>query len=120
MTPPKKGKDEVRKWMAMLANDFADNQFTIEEVIVSGDRVVVRNWWSATVKGDFFGIKAAGKKLSVPAVQVLRIKNGKVVENISYSDTYAMFQQLGALPPPDQLMPQEAKRAPQIQPNPTD
>jgi steroid delta-isomerase-like uncharacterized protein len=116
-TPPRKGKDEVRAWMEMLAKDFADNQFTIEEIIVSGDRVVVRNTWSAVVKGELFGIDAAGVQVRIPAVQVLRIKNGKVIENISYSDSYTLLRQLGALPPLDQFKAEAKEPASKPQPS---
>ncbi|MDQ3369202.1 MAG: hypothetical protein M3680_27565, partial [Myxococcota bacterium] len=33
----------------------------------------------------------------------MRIRDGRVVETISYFDQYEMFQQLGVLPPADQL-----------------
>jgi steroid delta-isomerase-like uncharacterized protein len=104
------GIENVRQRVKEMLATFSDTSNTIHDVIVSGDRVVIRGTWRGVHRGDFFGIPGTGKPVSCEGVEVLRIKNGKVVENISYFDLYTMFQQLGALPSPDKLAP--AKQAP--------
>ena len=82
---------------------FGDVFLTIDDVVVSGDRAIVRDTWRGVHRGAFFGFEGTGRTLTIKAVELLRISDGKVVENISYLDVYGMFQQLGLLPPPDQL-----------------
>jgi len=101
------GKAEVRKRVTEMPKMFGDNALHIKETIVSGDRVVMLTTWRAVHKGDFFGIAGTGKTITCEGVEVLRINNGKVVENESYFDVYTMFQQMGALPSPDKLKPKE-------------
>lgn len=97
------GLDVVRERVQGMSKEFDDNSLTIDEVIVAGDRVIVRTTWSGVHRGDFFGFKNTGRRASCKTVELLRISNGKVIENLSYFDTYEMFQQLGILPSPDQL-----------------
>ena len=71
--------------------------------------MVIRDTWSGVQKGVVFGLQPTGKPVSCTAVEFLRVKNGKIVENISYVDLYGMLQQLGAVPPFDQL--EQARQA---------
>lgn len=104
MTPHAvRGKDVVRQRVGEMGKSFADSTMEIEEVIVAGDRVVVRAIWRGVQRGEFMGVPPTGKTVSCLTCEVLRMKNGKVVENISYFDVYEMFQQLGLLPPADVL-----------------
>lgn len=98
-----KGADQLRQRVTEMAKEFSDNSVTIEEVIVAGDRVIARATWSGVHRGDFFGFKNTGRRATCKSVEILRIANGKVLENLSYFDTYEMFQQLGILPEPTQL-----------------
>lgn len=108
MTPDGvRGKAEVRKRVNGMTNMFENSSITIRDVIVSGDRVVVTSTWRGTHKGDFYGVKGTGKTVNCESVDVLRMKNGKVVENESFFDSYSMLQQMGALPPLEQFKPRE-------------
>ena len=98
-----RGKDAVRERIREMSKSFSDAAIAIDEVIVSGDRVVLRHTWRAKHTGDFMGLRATGKTISCISCEILRIEGGKVVENITYFDVYEMFQQLGLLPPADQL-----------------
>ncbi|HEY5925894.1 MAG TPA: ester cyclase [Kofleriaceae bacterium] len=104
---PAQGKEAFKQRVEMMAKGMDDNTMTIQELVVAGDVVVVRDRWSGVSKEDFFGVPAKGKRMTTDAVEWIRIKNGKVVENISYFDIYTMFQQLGALPAPDQFKPEK-------------
>lgn len=98
-----RGKEVVRERIRDMSRSFSDQDIAIDEVIVAADRVVIRHTWRGKHTGEFMGLRATGKTLSCISCEVLRIENGKVVENITYFDVYEMFQQLGLLPPADQL-----------------
>ncbi len=82
---------------------FADVLIVIEDVMAAGDRVVVRQTWQGVHRDAFFGVEATGNRVVLELVQVLTIAEGKVAEDATYFDVYALFEQLGALPPPDKL-----------------
>jgi len=103
ITKSTEGKAAVKAHIEKMTKDITDSSITIEELAVAGDVVVVREKWSGVHKGDFFGVPAAGKRITCDAVDWLRFKDGKVVENLSYFDLYEMFQQLGAAPSPEQF-----------------
>jgi len=99
-----KGRDQLREMVKMMQSSFTDNTFEVEDVIVSGDRVVIQCTWRGTHRGDFFGIQGTGRTVTTQAVDVLRLTNGKVVEDVGYMDSYSMFQQLGVLPEREKLI----------------
>ena len=103
MTPELKGIENLKARLEEMDAMFSDGSVTVDEIIPAGDRVIVRATWRGVHRGDFFGVKNTGRTVTVPSAEILRLANGKVVENISYMDMYTMFQQLGMLPSPDQL-----------------
>ena len=98
-----RGRDELKALMKRMQRSFSDNTFELEDVLVSGDRVVVLFTWRGTQRGDFFGIRGTGRALTNPGVDVLRFVDGRVIEDLGYMDSYAMFQQVGALPVREKL-----------------
>ena len=44
---------------------FPDRSFTIEELVACGDWVVTRYTWRATHLGDFAGVAATGKRVTI-------------------------------------------------------
>lgn len=81
---------------------FSGTQFTVEEQVAEGDRVVTRATWRATHSGDFQGLPPIGKQIAISAILIDRIKDGEVVEHRGLFDQLSMMQQLGLVPPPGQ------------------
>ena len=72
--------------------------WNIEEIFSSGDRVVVRWTGSGTHVGEVNGIPPTGKSVSVEAISIHRMQNGKIAESWEVWDTLGFLQQLGAVP----------------------
>lgn len=71
-----------------------------EDLIVDGDKVVLRFSWRGTHQGNFMGIAATGRKIDVPGIIIYRLakdKNNetKIVEHWMQVDSAALMQQLG-------------------------
>ena len=71
-----------------------------EDLIVDGDKVVLRFSWRGTHQGNFMGIPAIGRQVNVPGIIIYRIatdKNNetKIVEHWMQIDSAALMQQLG-------------------------
>jgi predicted ester cyclase len=52
----------------------------------------------ATHQGDYLGVAATGKQVTYQGIALLRIADGKIVEDIAYWDNLSILQQLGAAP----------------------
>lgn len=96
------GLDAYKQFISMYLTAFPDAQFTIEDLIAEGDRVVVRYTFRGTHTGDLMGISPTGKQVTVTGINIVRIVNGKAVEGWQNGDTLGMLQQLGVVPAPGQ------------------
>jgi steroid delta-isomerase-like uncharacterized protein len=96
--PP--GREGAKAFVGMMTSAFTDAEITVDDQVAEGDLVVTR--WSAqqTHSGDFFGIPATGKRVSVTGIAINRIVDGKIVEVWGEFDQMGLMQQLGVVPPP--------------------
>ena len=92
-------KDAVRGFYQMIHQAFDGPQLTFHEVFSNGDRVVIRFTMTGTHRGDFVGVPATGRDISVDGITVLHFCNGSCVERWSSINMYAWLAQLGAVPP---------------------
>ena len=87
-------KAGVRKFFETLRAAFPDLKMDAEDMIAEGDKVFVRATMTGTHQGEFMGMAATGRKITVPIGDYIRFDNGKVVEHWGVTDTGAMMQQL--------------------------
>ena len=78
---------------------FSEFQHEILDQVAEGDKVVSRIKAQGKHTGDFLGIPATGKEVTMTGIAVHRIANGKIVEHWGQIDALGLFQQLGAFPP---------------------
>lgn len=88
-------KDRVN----MLREGLAP-QFTIQDVIAEGDKVVVRWTNSGTMVGEFLGMPANGKSFTIPGIDVYRLEGGKLAEHWHVVDALGQMMQIGLFPSP--------------------
>ncbi len=93
------GLEAYKQFLSMYITAFPDLQFTVEDMIAEGDRVVARCTASGTHQGTLMGIPPTGKHVKMTLIFIDRIVNGKGVEQWSNSDDLGMLQQLGVIPP---------------------
>jgi len=75
---------------------FPDLHTVLEEVLVDGDRVVVRGTDRGTHLGDFMGFPASGRKVTTTWIEIFRMENGKAAEGWLESDSATVRAQLAA------------------------
>ena len=85
---------------AALLAGFPDLRLVLEDVLAEGDRVAARWTFRGTHGGEFLGIAPTGKPVSMSAVEVNRVADGKVAEHWVVLDQLGLLQQLGAIPAP--------------------
>lgn len=82
---------------------FPDAQYTIEDLVAEGDRVVSRYTMHATHTGEMLGIPPTGKAVTVTGINIHRIVDGQFVEQWAQFDALGMLQQFGVLSAPDHV-----------------
>jgi predicted ester cyclase len=75
---------------------LADLQMRVEDRIEGKDAVVVRLHIEGTHVGEFLGVQASGRRVSWEAVTIVKVKDGRVVENYTILDLWGIYQQLTA------------------------
>jgi len=81
----------------MFRTAFPDGHWHEEDLVAEGDLVVGRYVLRGTHQGEFFGISATGKAISVSNIHIMRIADGKIVEHWGHGDDMGMMRQLGAM-----------------------
>ena len=79
-------------------NSFTDVQATVEDLVAEGDKVAVRYTWTGRHTGEFMGAPPTDKLIIFRLITILRIVDGKVVEEWEGSDMLDLERQLGLIP----------------------
>ena len=94
------GLEDFKQYQSVFFDAFPDNQASIDDLLVVGDKAVLRYTMSGTHKGEFMGIPPTNKKLTMWIIEIYRFAVGKIVEGWDRYDTLGIMQQLGVLPTP--------------------
>ena len=93
---PKAMADAVAVYQNQL-----EGHWQVEQILAAeNDHVVVRWTGQGVHTAEVMGIPATGKRVSVAAISLLRIAEGKVAEHWCTWDTLGMLQQMGVVPAP--------------------
>lgn len=90
------GKEQSIKTIAGFAKTVPDMKFDIQEVLVAGNRVIVRGLVSGTPAGDFLGAPHGGKSFKTLAVDIQTIKDGRIVQTYHLENWLLALGQLRA------------------------
>jgi len=85
------GRETSIKVVGNFAKSIPDMKFEIREVLVAGDRVIVRGEVTGTPAGELFSVPHTGKSFKIMAIDIQTIKDGKIAK------TYHMENWLSAL-----------------------
>ena len=95
------GPEGVRAFFGDLFAAMPDFAFAVESVTAEEDRVAVR--WSATGTfsgtGSFQGIAPTGQHVTLTGLDLLHVRDGKLVHNDAFTDGLGLARQLGLMPP---------------------
>ncbi len=92
------GAEGVRQQFDDLRAAFPDLRATICDQIAEGDKVVTRKVFTGTHLGAFQGIQPTGRAVEINLIDIVRVREGKIVEHWNCVDRLGLLGQLGALP----------------------
>ncbi len=93
-----RGRDGIRGLWDVYLTGFPDLSSTVEDMISEGDKVVLRWTIQGTHTGEFLGVPASDKKITLPITEIFRIADGQLVEAWDQYDRMTVMQQIGAIP----------------------
>jgi steroid delta-isomerase-like uncharacterized protein len=85
----------VRVIMEALFTGFPDIQETMDEVISTGDTVVVRWTATGTHTGEFQGYAPTGKTATWTGINIFEIECGRIARVVTELDALSRLEQLG-------------------------
>ena len=91
------GLENFKGYYANYLNGFSDGEFTIVHVFSQGDMLVKQWHFKGTHDGEFFGIPATNKTLDLTGTTIVKMKDGKVLQEQDFFDNYTFLSQLGLL-----------------------
>ena len=94
-----RGPDALKRIVGMYRAAFPDLRMTVDDVIASGDKVVLRWHSEGTHRGELAGLAATGVHGSATGISIDHWRDGKIVEAWAEWDNMGLARQLGAAPP---------------------
>ena len=108
LTMPR-GPQEIKRHITEWLEAFPDIRFTIERILAEADYVMTNCLAKGTHLGNWHGIPATGKEITIQMSVVHRIEEEKIVEDWVLVDFLGVFQQLGIVRPTIELLNKSAE-----------
>ena len=91
------GRDAFKPLVSGFHKIFSGLKITNEDIIESGDKVIVRSTIEGTQAADFAGFPSKGRPLKIMAIDIHQFKDGRVVKTWHVEDWLSGLFQMGAL-----------------------
>jgi steroid delta-isomerase-like uncharacterized protein len=93
---------QYKEFLVARRAAFPDRRFVVEDMIAEGDKVSARFTMRGTHKGEFRGLAPSGVEVTMTGIDMIRLAEGKMVEDRVEVDQLGMMQQLGVIRAPEQ------------------
>jgi len=94
-SPKFMSREEIIGIMKTFLIAFPDFNWSIEDTVAEGDKVVTRFSMRGTHEGEWEGIPPTGNMVETSAIFITRIENGKIVEMREEENSLGFMTQLG-------------------------
>jgi steroid delta-isomerase-like uncharacterized protein len=94
------GKADAKKFFGMFTKAFTDIKMVTDPIISVDDYVVTEATMTATHSGQLGPLKPTKKPVTLHAVDMVKIKDGKIVSGTTFASSMEIMAQEGLLPKP--------------------
>lgn len=100
--------EEVDAYFSAIFAAVPEMDFQIQSITAQGDRAVVHWRMRGTFDGigKMMGLVPNGRALDIEGMDLLRIRDGRIVSNTAITNGIEMARQLAVMPPQDSLLEQ--------------
>ncbi|HTX70302.1 MAG TPA: ester cyclase [Thermoleophilia bacterium] len=97
------GPKAVRRTASSLRSSFPDLHLEVQDVVATDDTVWVRVRGRGTDTGGVAGRPPSGRAFEIDIIDIVRFRDGKMVDHWGVADRLGMLQQVGVMPAPGEL-----------------
>jgi steroid delta-isomerase-like uncharacterized protein len=91
VTPDREG---AKQTFALFRAAFPDHDALVLDMVGEGDTVATYKTFTGTHRGEFMGIPATGRRVTVRVMDFVRLRDGKIVEHSNVVDVHGLLAQL--------------------------
>jgi predicted ester cyclase len=95
------GAESYRRHALSLFHAFSHLHYTVDDVVVDGDQLVVRMTVTGVHSGEFMNIAATGKEVTFHEIAWYRIADRRFTDIWAVLELPGLLRQLGVRPKPD-------------------
>lgn len=92
------GKRAVGEFLQRLFTAVPDLRFEVSHKIARGDNVAEQWSIAGTHSGTLFGVPATGRRVSLPGMSMVTLRDGKFLRDEFYFDSGIFLRQVGLMP----------------------
>ena len=94
-----RGQDAGVAIVQMYRTAFPDDMtMDVQHIHSAGDTAIIEFIGKGTHRGELAGIAPTGRRVEIPVITVLEIRDGKIHTEREYMDSAYLMQQLGVVP----------------------
>lgn len=103
--------DGVRAFLSGMLDAVPDSRFEVLSMVCQRDRAAVHWRATGTFAGEpLNGIEPTGSRIDLEGVDVIRVRDDRIVSNDAFLDGIGMARQMGLLPPQGSTQEQRVNR----------
>ena len=88
------GPQAFRDYYSALRSALPDARYEVDDIIAESDKVVIRWRLIGTHKGDYGGIAATGRVITLKGIAIYRVESGKIMERWVVSDLHGVLEEI--------------------------
>jgi steroid delta-isomerase-like uncharacterized protein len=88
------GRDEFKAVLSRVYRAFPDIRYTIDDVITSGDRIVLRWEGRGTHQGEYLGVQGTGRPISYRGITMYELRDGRISRVWVSADLLSLLRNL--------------------------
>lgn len=97
------GIEAFKAYYQNFLTGFSERSFEIKNIFGQGDQIVKHWQFKGKHTGEFFGIPPTARSVNIEGVTLVKMKNGKILQEQDFMDNSVFMQQLGLAPNPNNV-----------------
>jgi predicted ester cyclase len=91
------GLEGVRQQFDGFRAAFSEFRAEVLQMVAEGDVVMTRKLFHGTHTGEFQGIAPTGNEVAIHVIDVVRVRDGRIVEHWGLTNTVGLLEQVGGV-----------------------
>lgn len=89
-------RDQLTEVFKGIGAAVPDLRWTVQDIKVLGDQIIVRGRATGTPTGEFWGAKPTGESFDTMAIDIFTVRNGKLANAYHVENWVGALQQIGS------------------------